>query len=89
MIAARRARRLAAICALGLAAAALGGATAAGAGPAPAASASKKSPPPKLVSITDFYFGPSAVSIKKGGSIKWDWASANTQPHDVHLKQGP
>lgn len=89
MIATKKARRLAAIVTLGLAAAALGGATAATAGSAPAASASKKAPPPKLVSINDFYFGPSSVTVKKGSSIKWVWSSANTQPHDVHLKQGP
>ena len=42
-----------------------------------------------LVSVADFYFGPDAVTVKKGGSVKWVWASTNTEPHDVHLKKGP
>jgi len=50
-----------------------------------AASATK----PKLVSVADFFFGPDQVTIKKGGAVKWVWASTNTYPHDVHLKQGP
>jgi plastocyanin len=50
--------------------------------------ATKKKPPVK-VSVADFYFGPDAVTIKKGGSVKWVWAAANTEPHDVHLKKGP
>jgi plastocyanin len=41
------------------------------------------------VSVNDFYFGPDSVTIKKGGSVKWVWASTNTYPHDVHLKKGP
>jgi plastocyanin len=48
-----------------------------------------KAPKPKVVSVADFYFGPAAVTMKKGGSILWKWAAANTQPHDVHLKSGP
>ncbi len=44
---------------------------------------------PAKVSVNDFYFGPSSVSIKKGGSVKWTWSSFNTYPHDVHLKSGP
>lgn len=56
-----------------------------------AASAKKKPPPPKplVVSVVDFYFGPAAVTIKEGGSVKWVWASTNTASHDVHLKKGP
>jgi plastocyanin len=44
---------------------------------------------PKLVSVADFYFGPSQVTVKRGGAVKWVWAASNTYPHDVHLKQGP
>jgi plastocyanin len=29
------------------------------------------------------------VTIKKGGKVKWVWSPLNTNPHDVHLKQGP
>ncbi|MBS1881292.1 MAG: cupredoxin domain-containing protein [Actinobacteria bacterium] len=58
--------------------------TAAAAAQAPAAA--RKS---ALVTVNDFYFGPDAVTLKKGGTIKWVWSSANTNPHDVHLKKGP
>jgi plastocyanin len=82
----RNARRGAAIAVSCLAVAALGGATA-GAG---SAAAHKKRPAkPKVVEVADFYFGPEKVTLKKGGSINWKWASTNTQPHDVHLKSGP
>ena len=54
---------------------------------AAAAQAPKK--PPVKVTVNDFYFSPTAVSIKKGGAVKWIWSSYNTYPHDVHLKQGP
>lgn len=64
-----------------LAAACLAGAAA----PAQAGKAAK----PKVVTVADFYFGPSAVTIKKGGSVKWVWAPTNVESHDVHLKKGP
>jgi plastocyanin len=63
---------------------ALSGAVAAAA-KAPSKSKSK----PKEVSVADFYFGPEKVTLKKGQSINWVWAEANTYPHDVHLKSGP
>jgi plastocyanin len=44
---------------------------------------------PALVTVNDFYFGPSSVTIKPEGTVKWVWSSANAYPHDVHLKQGP
>jgi plastocyanin len=44
---------------------------------------------PKLVTVNDFYFGPSSVTVHKGGSVNWVWSAANTYPHDVHLKSGP
>lgn len=65
----------------GAAALALLGATA-----APAKAPPKK---PTTVSVNDFYFGPSAVTVKAGAAIKWVWSEANTYPHDVHLKSGP
>lgn len=81
MSAARRRRPLALAAAL-LAVLALCGAGAATAG-------AGKAPKPKVVSVADFYYGPDAVTLKKGGSILWKWSPANTQPHDVHLKSGP
>jgi plastocyanin len=56
---------------------------------APAAPAAKPAPKPKIVTVNDFYFGPSSVTVNKGGIVKWIWSDLNTYPHDVHLKQGP
>jgi plastocyanin len=53
------------------------------------ASAGAPKKPPAKVTVNDFYFAPTAVTIKKGGSVKWVWSATNTYPHDVHLKQGP
>jgi len=46
-------------------------------------------PKPKIVTVADFHFAPDAVTIRKGGSVKWVWAPTNYAPHDVHLKKGP
>ncbi len=54
-----------------------------------AAAPAKQAPKPTIVTVNDFYFGPSSVTIKKGGSVKWVWSELNTYPHDVHLKKGP
>jgi len=54
-----------------------------------AASAQAPKKPPVKVTVNDFYFAPTAVTIKKGRAVKWIWSSYNTYPHDVHLKQGP
>jgi plastocyanin len=54
-----------------------------------AASPAKPTSKPLTVTVNDFYFGPSAVTIKKGGAVKWVWSSLNTYPHDVHLRKGP
>ena len=80
-----RSRRIAAILTACLTAAALTGVASGGAG----ASTKKKPPKPKVVSVADFFYGPDAVTLKKGGSILWKWSPANSQPHDVHLKKGP
>lgn len=54
-----------------------------------AAAAQAPKQPPVKVTINDFYFAPTSVSIKKGRAVKWIWSEFNTYPHDVHLKQGP
>lgn len=54
-----------------------------------AASAQAPRQKPTIVTVNDFYFGPDAVTIKKGQAVKWVWSETNTYPHDVHLKQGP
>jgi plastocyanin len=82
----RAARRLAQLLLGSVAALALLGATAAGARAPVASAAAARS---ALVTINDFYFGPAAVTIGKGGSVTWVWSSTNTYPHDVHLKTGP
>lgn len=63
----------------------LGALTLAGAG----AAAAQAPPKTARVTVNDYFFSPSAVTIRKGGSVKWVWSSANTNPHDVHLKSGP
>lgn len=78
----RRLRRIGApALALGVVAVALLGVT--------AASAQAPKQPPVKATVNDFYFAPTAVTIKKGRAVKWIWSSYNTYPHDVHLKQGP
>lgn len=57
-------------------------------GVTPAAAQAPQKPPVK-VTVNDFYFAPTAVTIRKGRAVKWIWSSYNTYPHDVHLKQGP
>ncbi|HEU5251743.1 MAG TPA: plastocyanin/azurin family copper-binding protein [Solirubrobacterales bacterium] len=54
-----------------------------------AGAAGARAKPPAKVTVNDFYFAPTAVTIKKGGSVKWVWSSTNAYPHDVHLKKGP
>ncbi len=54
-----------------------------------ATATAKPAPKTKVVTVADFYFGPSAVTIRKGDKIKWVWSSANAYPHDVRLKKGP
>ena len=56
---------------------------------ATASSARQQTPKTANVTVNDFYFGPSSVTIKKGGTVKWTWSSLNSNPHDVHLKSGP
>jgi plastocyanin len=73
------ARRGLRFCAAGIAAVALMGATAAAA----------QAPQPKVVTVNDFYYSPTSVTIKKGGTVRWVWSAYNTYPHDVHLKNGP
>ncbi|HEY5709790.1 MAG TPA: plastocyanin/azurin family copper-binding protein [Solirubrobacterales bacterium] len=48
-----------------------------------------KAAKPAVVEVVDFFFGPSAVTIRKEGKVKWAWAATNVESHDVYLKQGP
>lgn len=57
-------------------------------GVSPASAGAPKKPAVK-VTVNDFYFAPTSVTIGKGRAVKWVWSSTNTYPHDVHLKKGP
>jgi plastocyanin len=57
-----------------------------GATAAPTGAATK---PPVKVTVNDFYYAPSSVTIRKGRAVRWVWSAYNTYPHDVHLKKGP
>src|SRR3954447_10298515 len=76
----RRAQTLALLVLSSVAAVALLGVT--------AASAQAPKPPPAKVTVNDFYFSPTAMTIKKGRSVKWTWSSYNIYQLDVHLKKG-
>jgi plastocyanin len=54
-----------------------------------ASAASKAAPKSARVTVNDFFFAPTAVTIAKGGAVKWVWSAANSNPHTVHLKSGP
>ncbi|MGN6256952.1 MAG: cupredoxin domain-containing protein [Solirubrobacterales bacterium] len=58
-------------------------------GPAAASAQAPQRVKPAIVTVNDFFFGPDAVTIHKGRTVKWVWSATNTYPHDVHLKQGP
>lgn len=54
-----------------------------------AGSAGALQKPPVKVTVNDFFFAPTEVTIRKGRAVRWVWSSRNTHSHDVHLKQGP
>jgi plastocyanin len=41
------------------------------------------------VTVADDYYSPTAVSIKKGSKVSYDWSDANLDSHNVKLKKGP
>jgi plastocyanin len=58
-------------------------------GTAAAGDTAAATPKTARVTVNDFYFGPAAVTVRRGGTVKWVWSAANSYPHDVHLKRGP
>ncbi len=45
---------------------------------------------PKIVKVCGYYFTPTAVKVRKGGKVRWKWASCGTPDnHDVALVKGP
>ena len=41
------------------------------------------------VTVADDYFSPTAVKIKKGSKVSYDWSDANTDSHNVKITKGP
>jgi plastocyanin len=41
------------------------------------------------VTVADDYFSPTAVKIKSGSKVSYDWSDANTDSHNVKLTKGP
>ncbi len=40
------------------------------------------------VEVGNGFYGPSALSVKKGTKVRFDW-TPSLELHDVHVKQGP
>jgi plastocyanin len=53
------------------------------------AAAAERAAAPKIVRVADFFFGPTAVTVQRGGAVRWVWSRANSNPHNVNLQQGP
>jgi plastocyanin len=41
------------------------------------------------VTVADDYYSPTAVKIKKGSKVSYDWSDANVDSHNVKLTKGP
>jgi plastocyanin len=41
------------------------------------------------VTVADDYFSPTAVKIKSGSKVSWEWSDANLDSHNVRLQKGP
>jgi plastocyanin len=57
----------------------------------PAAAAAPDAVQRKTVHVTvaDDYFSPTAVKIRKGSKVSYDWSDANVDSHNVKLQKGP
>ncbi|MEZ5076098.1 MAG: plastocyanin/azurin family copper-binding protein [Solirubrobacterales bacterium] len=82
-------RRAGARRALGLLLVAIAAVALLGPAAAPSGAQQKRHPKTKKVTVADFYFSPTKVTIRKGDKVKWVWSPLNVNPHDVHLKKGP
>lgn len=45
--------------------------------------------PTKTVTLHDNYFSATKLTVKKGTTIRWNWASGLTNTHDVMLDKHP
>ncbi|GIK76736.1 MAG: cupredoxin domain-containing protein [Thermoleophilia bacterium] len=41
------------------------------------------------VTVADYYYSPTSLTIKKGTKVRFKWAPTNTDLHDVWLTKGP
>jgi len=41
------------------------------------------------VTVADDYYAPTALTIKKGNKIRWNWSDANYDSHNVKLTKAP
>ena len=48
-----------------------------------------RTPPKKTVSVEDYYFTPSKLTVKKGTIMVWRWSAFGGDGHDVVLAKGP
>lgn len=55
---------------------------------APVAPPAKQAKSPK-VTVADYYFAPTSLTIRKGTQVRFKWAATNTDLHDVWLTKGP
>jgi plastocyanin len=67
---------------------ALMGAAAVAAAPALAVAATSKGKT-RTVSVNDNYYGPRALIVHVGDTVKWHWSEDETDVHDVAVKSGP
>jgi plastocyanin len=43
----------------------------------------------RTVSVNDNYYGPKALTVHVGDTVKWHWSADETDVHDVALKSAP
>lgn len=44
---------------------------------------------PRIVSVKDDFFTPTAITVARQKLVKWVWSAANTDSHNVALTSGP
>jgi len=54
-----------------------------------AAGATASAASTRTVSLHDDYYSPSALTVKAGTTIRWNWGSGLTDTHDVMLASAP
>jgi plastocyanin len=67
---------------------ALAGAAALAAAPALAVAATSKAKT-RTVSVNDNYYGPRALTVHVGDTVRWRWSEDATDVHDVAVKSAP